>query len=248
MNDLILSRHGFFATAAIIAAVETLLSCAGGRFAAIMGYRPVGKDWVTVPKYDATVLTRFSTERLYERKLAALDAITFDMLADAIAADPMLSKMDDAALREVFTLRKAMERDSLTRTRVDTQAHRDGQERCHATLAAGVRVHYLTAKADDGLMYPILRDGLPVADCVRLSVIEQSRRYIVKGVRKIVNSGAPVRMGNAIASLLNKRSVSITSLSLRDNFDALSIDGRTVEPDDDSVYTPAPKGWDVIEA
>ena len=238
MSDMFVSRFGFLATASIMAAIETLIQCAGGRFASVIGYRPTGGGWTVVPTYNATVLTRFSTERLYARKLAALDAITFDMISDAIKADPVLADCSMDKLQETFTIRKALLRDSLTKTRVDTAGHREGQARCHVPIVDGVRVHLVTAKGDDGLMYPVLRDGLPIADCVRLNVIEQQRTYTVPGIRKVVNSGVPVRITKAIESLMRRRSVGFTSLSLRDNFEALNIDGRSVDPDDESVYVP----------
>lgn len=243
MNDsMILSRFGFWTTAAILSTLETLAECVAGRFAAIMGYVPVGKDWTVAPKYDATFTSRFDTRKLYQRKRMALEGITFDMLAEAIAKEPKLSALSHDELVELFTLRKNLMLQSLDGTREDTESLREGQARCHATveqgLPAGVRVHYQTIKGADGLMHPVLREGAPIAESVRLHAIVQSRRYIVKGARRKVNSGAPVLMSNAIASLLNKRSVGITSFTLRDNFDAVKVDGHTITNDDD-LYTPA---------
>jgi hypothetical protein len=147
----------------------------------------------------------------------------------------------------LFALRKGLMLASLDGTREDTEAHREGQARCHATveqgLPAGVRVHYVTAKGDDGLMHPVLHNGAPIAESIRLHAIVQSRRYIVKGERRKVNSGAPVLMSNAIASMLNKRSVSIASFTLRDNFDTVRVDGHTLT-NDDELYTPAMAGGD----
>jgi hypothetical protein len=75
-------------------------------------------------------------------------------------------------------------------------------------------------------MHPVLRDGAPIAESLRVHALEQSRKYHQDGVRKVVNSGASVRMGKAIASLLNRRSVGMTSFTLRDNYDELRIDGE----------------------
>lgn len=252
MNDsMILSRFGFWTTAALLSTLETLAECVAGRFAAIMGYVPVGKDWTVVPKYDATFTSRFDTSKLYDRKRKALEGITLEMLTDAIAKEPKLSTLSHDALVELFALRKSLMLQSLDGTREDTESMREGQARCHATveqgLPAGVRVHYVTEKGADGLMHPVLRDGAPIAESLRLHAIEQSRRYIVRGERRKVNSGAPVLMSNAIANLLNKRSVGITSFTLRDNFDAVKVDGNTLV-NDDELYTPAPYGWDKVEA
>lgn len=232
MTDLIRSDFGFLASAMLLSVLDTLAQCAGGRFAAVLGYVPVGKDWIVAPCYDATFTSRFDTAKLYQRKLEALHAIRFSDVIPAINECDKLVELGPAALLELFNARKAMEVASLERTREDTAAHREGQARCHATvddgLPNGVRVHYVTAKGDDGLMHPVLHDGLPVAESIRIHALEQSRVYRKQGVRKTVNSGAPVLMGNAIASLLNKRSVGLTSFTLRDNFEAVRIDGATI--------------------
>jgi hypothetical protein len=107
MNDLTLSRFGFYAQASLLSVLETLAECVAGRFAAIMGYVPVSsKDWNIVPKYDATFTSRFDTLKLYQRKRMALEGITFDMLAEAIAREPKLSALSHDALVALFTLRK----------------------------------------------------------------------------------------------------------------------------------------------
>jgi len=230
--EQIKSSLGFWITAAMLGALDVLRECAGGRFAAVLGYVPVGKDWIEAPVYDATFTSRINIANLYQRKLEALEGIAFADVAEAIARTPKLAALDTDTLASIFAARKASEIASLLGERPDTEAHRDGQARCHATVADGlphgVRIHYVTAKGADGLMHPVLRDGLPIAESIRLSVLEQSRTYRKQGVRKTVNSGAPVLMGNAIRSLLNKRSVGITSLTLRDNFEALRIDGETI--------------------
>lgn len=247
-GPMTVSRFGFRASLALLSVLDTLAQCTAGRFAAIMGYVPVSsKDWNIVPKYDATFTSRFDTLKLYQRKRMALEAITLEMLADAIAKEPKLSELSHDALVELFSLRKGLMLQSLDGTREDTEAHREGQARCHATAAdglpTGVRVHFHTVKGDDGLMHPVLVDGMPVAESIRLHAIVQSKRYTVKGERRKVNSGAPVLMSNAISSLLNRRSVSIASFTLRDNFDAVKVDGHTIS-NDDELYTPAGEGND----
>ena len=55
----------------------------------------------------------------------------------------------------------------------------------------------------------------------------------VEGVRKVVNSKPPKLMSNAIESVLNKRSVGIKTLSLKeDNFERLVIDNEVVLRED----------------
>lgn len=229
---MILSQYGFHASQKMLDVLEVLKSATGGRFATIHGYIPLTvKDWLELPEYDTTIITRFSTEKLYQRRLEALEGITLADCDKAIANDPVLSTYTPAALAEMFEVRKAMEVQSMTKSRVDTAAHREGQTRCHVNICNGVRVHLKTEKKD-GIMVPILENGAPVAESIRLNAIQQARRYIKKGVRKIVNSGAPVRISNAIQSVLNLRSVGFTSFTLADNFQSVSIDGDSITPED----------------
>jgi hypothetical protein len=229
---MILTKYGFFAASEkIVKAIETLADCAGGRFAAIMGYIPVSKDWIDPPCYDATFTSRFSVEKLYARKLEAIKNLTFEDIVST-NLEGKLAELSREALIELFNARKELEIASLLRIRADTTAHREGQARCHATaedgLPHGVRVHYLTQRGADNLMHPVLVNGLPIAESIRIHAIEQSRIYKKKGVRKPVNSGLSKLMGDAINSLLNKRSVSMSSFTLKDNFEELRIDGNSI--------------------
>jgi hypothetical protein len=228
---MILTKYGFFATVSIAKAIETLQDCVGGRFASIIGYIPLSRDWVDPPCYDVTFTSRFSTEKLYERKLEALKSLKFEDI-DPSNIKGKLAELSREALRDLFYARRELEIASLLHTRVDTAAHREGQARCHATvedgLPHGVRVHYKTQKGNDGLMYPILIEGKPVAESIRINAIEQSRVYRKKGIRRTVNSGLSRLMGDLITSLLNKRSVIIKSFTLKDNFEELRIDKNII--------------------
>lgn len=228
------TRFGFYAPALLVAALEVLIECAAGRFGAIKGYVPLSKDrWLTLPKYDLTFISRFDTGKLYARRAAALEAIRLEDIIQYVMADEKLSKLSPEALRKEFESRKAQEIASMNRTREDTLGHRLGQNRCHAEVCPGVRVHLQTVANPDGMMIPVLADdGSPIAESVRIHAIQQSRQYIVKGERKPVNSGAPVRISNAIKRVLNFRSVAFSSYSLKNNFDAIMLDGNTLTPDE----------------
>ena len=66
-----------------------------------------------------------------------------------------------------------------------------------------------------------------------ITYLENSKTVRVAGVRKVVNSGAPVLMTNAIESLLNDRSVGLRTLSLKEgNFERLVIDNEVVLRED----------------
>lgn len=220
----------FRCTPAMAETLDALATMRHGGIGTIHGYRPTS-GYVTPPTMDVRVITKFSTTRLYQRKLAALEAVTFADVAAGIAADPKLAALDAATAEAAFNDRKAAMMDSMNKT-LDgdrSDAHRQGHDRCYATTSQGVKVHFLTEKHADGLMHPVLVDGLPVADSIMVAVLELGRTVTTEGVRKLVNSGIPVRMGNAIDKVLNRRSVGYSTRSLKaDNFTRFTASGQTI--------------------
>jgi hypothetical protein len=82
-------------------------------------------------------------------------------------------------------------------------------------------------------MHPVLDNGFPTVASIMITYLENSKTVRVAGVRKVVNSGAPVLMTNAIESLLNDRSVGLRTLSLKEsNFERLVIDNEVVLRED----------------
>jgi hypothetical protein len=191
---------------------------------------------VTPEKADIQFITAFSTERLYERKIAALDNVTFADVAERLDLDnPKLGKLTEAERQNIFETRKSNEMASLQKTldgdRSDT--HRQAHDRCYCHVGQGIKVHYRTEKDSDGIRQPILVNGLPVVESIMLTILEIKRKVIEPGEYKKVNSGAPVLMSNAIKSVLNKRSVGLKTLSLKeDNFDSIVVDKREFLPED----------------
>lgn len=225
----------FLCTPAMAATLNALASMRHGGIGTIHGYRPTS-GYVTPPTMDVQVITKFSTARLYDRKRKALDAVTFADVADGIAADDKLAALPLAAALAAFEARKADMVASLSKT-LDgdrSDAHRAGHDRCYCTTSQGVKVNYVTVKGDDGLMHPVLTDGLPTAASIMVGVLELGRKVTVEGVRKPApNSGIPVRMGNAIDKVLNRRSVGYTTRTLKaDNFTAFTASGQTVTAQD----------------
>ena len=64
----------FIASARQASTIQTLLECQKGGFANVRGYTATSGR-VSPETANLTVLTRFSTERLYKRKIAALEAM-----------------------------------------------------------------------------------------------------------------------------------------------------------------------------
>lgn len=219
-----------WATSQQAESIQALAQTRKGGFARIYGYKPTS-DYVVPPVQDIVMVTRFSVEKLYQRKKNALQSITFEDVKPNIQKEPKLSQLTEPEQIKIFNERLAgaiasLEK-SLSGDRSD--AHRQGHDRCYLQLAEGVKVNYVTEKGADGLMYPVLTDGFPTVASILINYLENSKVTRVDGERKVVNSGAPVLMSNAIEQLLNKRSVGIKTVSLKeDNFERLVIDNEVV--------------------
>lgn len=223
-----------WATAQQADTLEALSQTRKGGFARVYGYRPAS-DWVTPPVQDILMVTRFSYDKLLNRKENALKSISFDDVKPLLAKEPKLAALSEQEQRDLFTERKGEMLDSIATTQSGdrSDAHRQGHDRCYLHLADGVKVNYVTEKDKDGLMQPVLTDGFPTVASIMISYLENSKVTRVEGVRKVVNSRPPKLMSNAIESLLNKRSVKLKMLSLKeDNFERLTIDGEVVLRED----------------
>ena len=216
-------------------ALTNLTEAHGGGCASIQGYH-VSSGYVDPAVVDLQVLTRFSTAKLFDRKLVALKEIKFEDLIPAIEKDEVLSQKSLNELKALFETRHAYEIGTIEKTQNGdrSDAHRQGHDRCYVSFGDGVKCHLITEKnVDDGLMHPIKFNGLPVVKSINLPILELNRKVIREGVRKPKpNSGAPVRMSNAIKSVLNSRSVGYKTLALKeDNFDKVVISGMELIPE-----------------
>lgn len=242
----------FYCTPEQADVLDTLKNLHKGGIGTVYGYVPSSDSYITVPKYNAQFITRFSTAALYERKRNALEAINYSDVLDAINADPVLKLSDPAALQALFVERKGKLIESLQQTLDGDRSggHRQGHDRCYATVADGVKVNFDCVKDPVAkVMVPKLVDGLPVAESIMLPHLELSREYVEKGEYKTRNSGAPVRMTNAIESQLNKRSVGIKMLSLKPgNFESLKVSRTTIKAEDLKESEQATNIWPLIEA
>jgi hypothetical protein len=212
--------------------IESLLDSNGGGFATVHGYVSTSKR-VKPETSDMSFLSRFSTERLYRRKIEALEKMTLADIMDSVKANPKLSSLDNPTLVDLFHERKQKEIDSLNKTLDGDRSdnYRQSHDRNYLTLGAGVKVHFLTEKVD-GQTQPVLFNGLPMVESIMVSAIVVSKRVLNEGEYKTVNSGRAVLISNAIASKLPKSTKMIT-LSLKDeNFQSLSLGGVEYLPED----------------
>ncbi len=228
-----LNGQKFRATNAQAEAIETLTVARQGGIATVYGYVATS-DRVKPTVYDAQILTRFSTGNLYKRKMTALSDIRFSDVRKHIDADPVLKDLPEAELLTLFNTRNASEVESMNKTLTGdrSDAHRQGHDRCYAGLADGIKVHFVTEKVD-GLMQPVLTDGLPTVASIMISCLELNRNVREPGEYKVVKSGPPVRMSKAIEKELNSKSVGIKFLSLKeDNFERLIVARKSYLPED----------------
>jgi len=212
-------------------AVKTLNAARRGGCAAVKGYVPTS-NWEVSPIQDIQLLTNFSVARLYQRRLEALKAIEFADVVEKVSGDEKLGNMTIPELKKLFDDRKAMLIGSLEKSLDGDRddAHRAAHDRCYAHIGE-VKVHLDTEKVN-GAMEPVVdSDGEVKVKTVMVNYLELNVKTVKAGKRKVVNSGAPVRMGNLIESCLNKRSVGLRTLSLKeDNFQEFKIDNRVIEP------------------
>lgn len=202
-----------------------------GGYARIMGY--VAKTGRVVPQvYDATITTRFSYAKLVARKLAAIKALSLNDILAYCRDNPKIKAMTVDQLDATFAQRKADEINSLEGKGNDAQ--RDAHKRCYAHICDGVVAHYVTEDDADGLRQPVLVDGFPVAESIMMNYLEVSKTVREQGQYKVVNSGAPVIISNAIKAALSKQGIrSMKRLALKEgSFERLVIDHETVLPED----------------
>ena len=101
-----LNDQKFRATTEQAEALESLAVARQGGIATVYGYK--AESGRTIPTvYDAQLITRFSVENLYKRKMAALSDLRFSDVKEFIDNDPILSKLPESELLTIFNTRKA---------------------------------------------------------------------------------------------------------------------------------------------
>lgn len=226
----------FRCTPAQAETLDRLSALRKGCIGSVKGYKPTtGYVPGKTPTHDLQIITRFEYGKLNERKRKALESLTFAMVAEDIAKAPKLSALPSGDCLDLFNSAKAAAIASIDKTAAGERddAHRQGHDRCYARVADGVKAHFVTEKAGDGLMYPVLSDGLPVLASIMVPYLELNKTVRVPGEYKVVNSGAKVLMDKVIEKHLNLRSVGYKTLSLKEgNFESITVDKQTITPDD----------------
>lgn len=219
----------FWASARQAAALQTLTEAQKGGFATVRGY--VATSGRVKPETaNLCVMTRFSTERLYQRKIDALRNLKLSDI-QAKLTNSKLKALSPTELSDAFEERRADLIASMEKTQNGdrSDARRQAADTFYATVDDGVQVHFKTVKVPGGTNL-VLKDGLPIVESIMLPIVEISKTVLVEGEYKTVNSGVPVLISNAIESVLPK-STKYRKLSLKDdNFESLAIGGDVMVP------------------
>lgn len=215
-------------------ALDMLETAQHGAFAAIKGYKP-SSGYKVSPTKNYQFISKFSTVKLYERKIAELKKLNFTDL-DISKCDEKVSKLTKAEQIDLFNERRGMEIASMERTLHDCRedAKRQGHDRCYGKSSLGIRVHLFTEKGKDGLKHPVLVDGYPVVQSIIINAIVTGCTTVEEGESKPApKSGAPVQIGNAMKAAIKSRTINMQTFSLKaDNFASLHISGFCLDPDD----------------
>ena len=207
--------------------LEVLEHCNTGGVAGVHGYIATSKR-ITPETADYQVITRFNYGRLLQRAVIAVKGVDIADVNMDIIPD---HKLKGKTRAQWFVEAKAKLIESAKRTLDGNRndARRQGHDRCYVKFADGVKAHLLTEKRQDGLMHPVLTDGYPTVESIKLSVLVLNKTVTVEGEYKPVNSGALVLAKNAINKVLNQRSIGLRTLSLKaGNFDSLTIDHNVI--------------------
>jgi hypothetical protein len=213
--------------------LDVLYELQHGGIATIHGYTPT-TGWELPPVNDVQVITKISIESLYRRKIQALDSVSFADVKPMLACDEKLSQLSESEARKIFNDRKQKLIDSMTKTLEGdrSDSRRAAHDAHNITVTKGVKVNLKSGKIGKE-KHVIIKDGSPIAESILLNCIEISKKEIRPGVRKVVNSGVEVLMGNCIENCLNKRSVGLKTYSLDPSkFESIVVSKKTILKED----------------
>lgn len=238
------SGEKFRCTQAQADTIEKLKDIISGGIGTVHGYVSTSNR-VVPEKADIQFITSFSTQRLYERKIAALQELSYDDISEFAESEPKVQALSRDERVALFEQRRDREIASMQKTLAGDRSdnYRKGHDRMFCTVAKGIKVHFLEADEKESYVdvdgktkkrtVPQTINGLPVAKSINLQVLVLNKTVIEKGEYHKPNSGAPVLISNAINRGLNSRSVGLKSLSLKpDNFDSLVVSRKTFLAED----------------
>jgi hypothetical protein len=214
------------------AVIEVLSKARKGGCASVIGYKP-STNWVKQPTHNIQMITNFSYKKLHERRLSALNQVTFLELIPFIAEDPKLSNTPLNELKVIYVDRVNKIKESMELPDDDGEktAHQEAHTRCYAYVE-GIKLHLVTTLVNK-IKQPVTKDGKVICDSIMIPYLELKTTVVEQGEYKKVNSGLPVLMGNAIEHFLNSRCMKYKTLSLKeDNFVSFNIDKQVILSED----------------
>ena len=225
----------FWATPEQASALNTLTEIRHGGCAALHGYKPT-TGYKVSPVINIQMITGFSYTALIERKLKALEELTYEDVRSHVMKDEKLKTLSYTERKNVFEARKEFEMESIRKTLEGdrSDSYRQAHDRNYVQLSRGIKGHFVTEKMMNGKVHPVLKNGLPVLKNIMVSFLELNRTVVQEGESKPKpNSGHPVRMSNCIKKELNQRSVGFKVASLKeDNFEKLVVSKKEILPED----------------
>ena len=175
------------------------------------------------------VITRYSHSKLVQREHDALVDVNFN---DCDFSNVPETKMKGKSALDLFNKAHDALVSSAVKTLTNdrTDAHRAGHDRCYLPLKNGYKMHLVTEKGEDGLMQPVLINGMPIVKSVKLMVLVLNKTVLVKGSYKPTNPQLLTYFKDAIKRVVaSKVNVRVASLSLKEGqFDNLKIDSNVV--------------------
>ena len=218
-----------WATPEQVKTLKVLDQTVKGGFATVHGYKPTS-GYIKSPTVNINFISRFSTEKLYARKMNALKDLKF---SDLSITSPKLVELTETEQQTLFHSCVSAMLESMQKTLDGDRSdnHRQAHDTFYGKSSTGVKVHFQTSKVGRETHLDLI-DGLPVVDSIMLSVIEIGRKVVEEGEHKIVNSGPKVLMDNAINKAIKGKTISMKTISLKsDNHTDVSIGGEVLEPE-----------------
>jgi hypothetical protein len=201
--------------------VELLSESPRGGFATVHGYVQDGHTMVQKRVTNKNIITRFSVEKLYMKRLSKLALL-----------EP--TSKDDV---ELFKKAKGELIASLNKTLsgIRDDAQRKAHDKFYVKFSHGVVGHLATERIGKDTV--LLKDtkGLPYVDSIMLNALEISSTIIEEGEYKTVNSRPLTLMKKAIEKRLPK-TMNMKRLSLKEGkFESLKIGGMQFDKELEEV-------------
>ena len=222
MNQITINGTTFLAPNGLSQAIETINEAPKGSFATIHAYESKGSGSVDNINFQS----RFSYLNYNEKKANALKELTLDQVEIkdekllALSQDKLEDQFKTCVDKMLASIEKTKEGDR-------SDSHREAHDKFYLNVGTGVKIKFRTMEVG-GETHLVKQNGLPIANNLQLAFMERSKKNLVPGTYKKVNSGPKVLMDKAIAKALKKhyKVGTYKTLSLDNNFKTLKIGGE----------------------